>query len=176
MIAPMKLRMLLCLSFFSLCFIRCNKPFCGEVRGVETSSFGVSIFNSVANSYMYPRDEFLSLYKKDSLKVYTEGSRQFNFVGFGLQQDPIDPLKQYYGLSISPIFFIPEDNDAFNQEKTKKIFLKYNYNTADTLTIVFKAYKDKCDKGQFEYLKVYHRGKVIASIEKTFSAVFTLIH
>jgi hypothetical protein len=157
-------------------FCGCHKPFCGETRGVETSSISISIFNTAANEYMYPRDEFRSQFKRDSLRVYTEGSRGFNFLEFGLAQDPKDPLHQFYAIEISPSFFIPEDNDAFNQEKTKKIYLKYNYNTSDTLTLVFKAYKDKCDKGQYEYLKVYHRGNLISEINRTYYAVFTLKH
>jgi hypothetical protein len=159
-----------------LFFCGCHKPFCGETRGIETSSISISIFNTAANEYMYPRDEFRSPFKKDSLRVYTDGPRGFNFVEFGLAQDPKDLLHQYYGVKISPAFFIPEDNDAFNREKTKKIYLKYNYNTSDTLTLVFKAYKDKCDKGQYEYLKVYHRGNLISSINGTYYAVFTLNH
>jgi hypothetical protein len=123
---------------------------------------------------MYPSNEYNAIYKRDSLKIYTDGPRQFNRYGTGLEQDPKDPLNQFYSVGFSPLFFIPEDNDAFDHEKTKKVYIQYNHNTSDTLTFVFKAYKDKCDKGQFEYLKVYHRGKVIASIHDTYYAVFTL--
>jgi hypothetical protein len=123
---------------------------------------------------MYPGNEFQTTYKRDSLQVYTDGSRGFNWFGFGLERDPKDPLNQYYSIGVSPIFFIPEDNDAFNQEKTKKIYIQYNYNTIDTLTLVFKAYKDKCDKGQYEYLKVYYKGNLISSIANTYYTVFTM--
>lgn len=173
----MKQLFLLIVFHFILLFFSCKKPlYCKEAKGIETSSFSISLFNSATNNYMYPREEFQSSFKKDSLKVYTDGARAFNFVGFELEQDPRNSLNGYYSLGISPVFFIPEDNDAFTQEKTKKIYLQYNYNTSDTLTLVFKAYKDKCDKGQFEYLKVYHRGKIIASIDHSYYAVFTLNH
>lgn len=163
--------------FISIVFTNCNKPIgCGETRGLETSSFGISIFNTATNDYMYPREEFQSSFKKDSLQVYTDGTRGFNAVGFALEQDPRNPLKGYYAVGFSPIFFIPEDNDAFTQEKTKKIYLQYNYNTVDTLTLVFKAYKDKCGKGQYEYLRVYYKGSIIASVNHIFYATFNLNH
>jgi hypothetical protein len=158
-------------------FQSCKRPlFCGEGQGVENSAFTVAIYNTATNSYMFPRNEFQTTYKRDSVRVYTDGPRGFNWYGFGLEQDPKDPLNQYYGMGITPIFFIPEDNDAFNQEKTKKIYIQYNYNTADTLTLVFKAYRDKCDRGQFEYLKIYHRGNLISSSKENNTVVFTLNH
>lgn len=160
-----------------LLLTNCDKPpGCGEARGLENSSLNISIFNTVANNYMYPRDEFKSPFKKDSLQVFNEDGRKFNFVNFALAQDPRNHLDGYYGVNISPAFIIPYDNDAFNQEKTRKIFLKYNYNTIDTLILVFKAFKNKCGKGRYEYLKVYFQGNVIASVDHTFYATFTLNH
>lgn len=173
----MRKRGLLLLPAFTALFITCNKPLnCGDTVGLESSIFGISIFNTVTNGYMYPRDEFQSAFKKDSFQVFTDGTRGFNGFNFYLEQDPKNPLNQYYAVNFSPVFFIPEDNDAFDHEKTKKIYLKYNYNTSDTLALVFKAYKDKCGKGQYEYLKVYHRGNLLSSINNTYYAVFTLNH
>lgn len=58
--------------FISIVFTNCNKPIgCGETRGLETSSLSISIFNTATNNYMYPREEFQSSFKKDSLQVYT---------------------------------------------------------------------------------------------------------
>ena len=173
----MKKKVLYILCFGALFYSGCHKPLlCGETRGIENSSLSIYVFNTATNDYMYPRNEYGALFNRDSLRVYTDGSRGFNFIGFGLVTDPRNPLNAFYGIGISPSFFIPEDNDAFTKEKTKKIYLKYNYNTSDTLTLVFKAYKDKCDKGQYEYLKIYHRGNLISSINKTYYAVFNLNH
>lgn len=161
----------------SMVFINCNKPIgCEETRGLISSFFGITIINTSTGKYMYPQDEFQSIFKRDSLQVFNEGGRKFNFVNFGLTQDPSNSLNQYYGVNISPAFIVPDDSDAFNQEKTRKIFLKYNYSTSDTLTLVFKAYKDKCGNGQYEYLKVFFRGSMIASADHTYYATFTLNH
>lgn len=173
----MKKTCLILISLISFLFIKCHKPLnCGEARGLETSSLNISIFNTATNNYMYPREEFQSSSKKDSLQVFNEDGKQFNFVNFGLALDPRNNLDGYYGLSISPAFIIPDDNDAFNQEKSRKIYLQYNYNTRDTLTLTFRAYKDKCGKGQYLYLKVYHRGNLISSVDHTYYALFTLNH
>jgi len=165
------------IPIFAVLSIKCNKPLdCGDTVGLESSTLGISIFNTISNDYMYPQDEFRSGFKKDSFQVYTDGTRSFNGINFYLKTDPRNSTNAYYAVSFSPIFFIPEDNEAFNQEKTKKIYLKYNYNTLDTLTLVFKANKDKCGKGQYEYLKVYHRGNLLSSISNTYYTVFNLNH
>lgn len=171
----MKCPILIILGWICLFSSNCRKPFsCGEPRGIESSTIGIHIYNTATGSYMYPGNEFQTTYKRDSLKIYTDGPRQFNWYGTGLEQDPKDPLNQYYSIGFSPLFFIPEDNDAFDHEKTKKVYIQYNYNTFDTLTFVFKAYKDKCDKGQFEYLKVYYKGNLVSSIDHTYYTVFTM--
>ena len=158
-------------------FINCNKPLgCAESRGLETLSLAISIFNAATNSYMYPREEFQSSFKRDSLQVFNEDGKKFNFVSFGLALDPRNNLNGYYGINISPAFIIPDDNDAFNHEKSRKIYLQYDYNSRDTLTLTFRAYKDKCGKGQYEYLKVYHRGALVSSVDYTYYTSFTLNH
>jgi len=158
-------------------FFNCKKPpYCGESTGLQSSSLGLTIFNTATNEYTYPENETLSPFKRDSLQVFNEDGRKFNFVNFGLAQDPRNPSARYYGVKISPAFIIPDDNDAFDQEKSRRIYLQYNYCTRDTLTLTFKAYKDRCDNGQYEYLKVYHRGNLIATATKTYYAVFTVNH
>ena len=173
----MKKTCLILISGISVLFIKCHKPLnCGETRGLETSSLAISIFNTATNNYMYPREEFQSSFKKDSLQVFNEDGKKFNFVNFRLALDPRNNLNGYYGVNISPAFIIPDDNDAFTREKTRKIYLQYNYNTRDTLTLTFKVYKDKCDKGQYDYLKIYYRGELISSVNHTYYTSFTLNH
>ena len=93
-----------------------------------------------------------------------------------MKSDPRNVLDAFYSIKISPAFIIPDDNSAFDAEKTRKIYLQYNYNTADTLTLVFKAKKTKCDRSTYEYLKVYLRNSLIKSISDDIGTDFTLNH
>jgi hypothetical protein len=140
------------------------------------SALTVDAFNTATQEYFYPEDEWRSPFKKDSLQVLDENGKKIPFIGFGLNQDPRNPLKRFYAIGIKPAFRIPEDNDAFDKEKSRQIFLKYNYNTSDTLTLVFKGRRLKCDASVYEYLKVYHRNQLIASVSGGTNAVFTLNH
>ena len=133
-------------------------------------------FNLSLNSYFYLQDEYQSVFKKDSLQVINEDGRRFPNISFLLEQDPRGGLQNFYAIKISPAFIVPDDNTAFDTEKTRKIYLKYNYNTTDTLTLVFKAKKTKCDKSEYEYLKIYHRNQLIASINDYAFIDFTLKH
>ncbi len=160
-----------------LFFSGCEKPFyCNEVRGLDGSSLNISLFHTGMGNYFYPVDEFRSPYKRDSLQVFNEDGRKFELVNFGLELDPRNHLNSFYGVKISPAFMIPGDEEAYNSEKTRKIFLKYNYNTIDTLNLVFKAYKNNCDKGIYEYLKIYHRGNLVTSVSNDIYAYFQLNH
>lgn len=128
------------------------------------------------DNYFYPDNESLSPFRRDSLKVINEDGQVFTRISFGLTSDPRNPLKAFYKVGIAPAFIIPDDNTAFTTEKTRKIYLKYNYNTSDTLTLVFKAKNGRCDMSEYEYLKIYHRNVLIAQVtEKTFID-FTLKH
>ncbi len=153
----------------------CTRP-CQDLLGLESSSLVIYPFDNATNEYLYPEDAFRSPFNRDSLQVFNEDGKRFELVSFALQQDPRGGLKRFYYLSIRPAFIIPDDNSAFNAEKTRKIYLRYNYNTSDTLTLVFKAKRRRCDKSEYEYLKVYHRGKEIASIDHGVFTQFTLKH
>ena len=158
-------------------FVSCSKPwYCGEVKGIENSSILIYPFDQATNKYIYSDIENRSLYNRDSLQVLDEEGKKYPFVSFLANQDPRNSLERIYALKISPVFRIPADNDAFEKEKTRKIHLKYNYHVSDTLTVVFKAYKDKCDKGVYQYFKVFHRNKVIYSINDGIDVDFTLNH
>jgi hypothetical protein len=155
----------------------CKKPFnCSEAEGLEDSAMVIYPFHTGLNEYFYPEDEFRSPYKRDSLQIFNEDSRRFERVSFLLKSDPTNPLKGFYAILLAPAFIIPDDNDAYQREKVRKIYLKYNHNTADTLLLIFKAYKDECKKGVYEYLKVYHRGNLVFSASDNTSADFKLNH
>jgi len=170
----------LCLFLFPSVFLyySCDKPFyCGEVQGIENSSpLIIYPFNTVANDFLYPEIESRSQYKRDSLQVLDDEGKEYPFLDFLLKSDPRNTINGFYAIKVSPGFRIPQDNDAYNAEKTKQIYLKYNYNTVDTLTLIFKAYKDNCDKGQYEYLKIYHRNQLIFTKPEGYPTEFTLNH
>lgn len=153
--------------------LKCTKP-CQDLNGLERSVMLIYPYNLATNSYLYLENESLSLFKRDSLKIINEDGRRFPLVSFLLQSDPRDALKRFYSIKISPAFLIPDDNNAFNAERTRKIYLSYNYNTVDTLTLIFKARKTKCDKSEYEYLKVFYKNNLIASIQNKITIDFTL--
>lgn len=165
------------LFLFSIAVIiaGCTKP-CEDYGGLEQSELLIYPFNLATNDYMYPHNEALSIFKIDSLQVINENGVRFVRVSFPGQTDPRNPLKGFRSISIAPAFIIPDDNDAFNTEKTRKIYLKYNHNTTDTLTLVFKAKKTKCDKSEYEYLKVFFRNNLVASINGQNFIDFQLNH
>lgn len=169
------MKILSVLFFIFFIFNSCTKP-CEDLKGLESSALLVYPFNLSMNNYFYPQDDFRSPFKKDSLQVINEDGRKFPNVSFLLEEDPRGGLQKFYAIKISPAFIIPDDNGAFEIEKTRKIYLKYNYNTADTLTLVFKAKKTKCDRSTYEYLKIYHSNNLIKSISNDIATDFTLNH
>lgn len=166
---------LIILIFCTVLFTNCTKPFCGESTGLEQSALGVHLFDKATNEYFYP-ELGPSLYNKDSFQVFNEDGRKLERIGFGLVEDPRNNLKRFYGVTIAPAFMMPGDEDAYNAEKTRKIYLKYNSTTADTLMLVYKAHKNECDKYIYEYLKVYHRSILVSSISDEIFTVFQLNH
>lgn len=160
-----------------LLLVSCTKPwYCGEVSGLESSSLVIYPFHTATNEYIYSDISSRSIFDRDSLQVINEDGRVFSLVSFLLEQDPRNRLKRFYAIRVAPAFIIPQDNDAYTTEKRRSIYLKYNYNTSDTLTLVFKAYKNKCGNGIYEYLKIYHHNKLIHSVEDDSYADFTLNH
>jgi len=158
-------------------FLSCTKPFfCEETERLEDSFLLIYPYHTALGNYFYPEDEFRSPYKKDSLQVFNEDGKKFELVEFLLKSDPVNPLIGFYAIAVTPAFIIPDDNEAYEREKTRNIYLKYNYNTTDTLTLVFKAYKTKCKGSLYEYLKIYHRNRLIYSVTKNTYAAFKLSH
>jgi hypothetical protein len=154
----------------------CTKTCPGDVSGLEKSVIIVYPFNVSTDNYLYPEIENQSSFQRDSLQVINEDGKIFTRINFGLESDPRNQLKRFYSISIAPAFIIPDDNIAFTTEKTRKIYLKYNYNTSDTLTLVFRAKKGRCDMSEYEYLKIYHRNVLIAQVTEKIFIDFTLKH
>ncbi len=171
----MKYLIIIFLIFFASLFNSCTKP-CQDYGGLEQSVMIIYPFNLSTGNYIYPDNEALSIFKKDSLQVINENGVRFVMVSFPGQSDPRNSLRGFYSVSIAPAFIIPDDNNAFNVEKKRKIYLKYNYNTIDTLSLVFKAKKNKCEQSEYEYLKIFYRNNLIAFIDYQNSIDFTLNH
>ena len=94
---------------------------------------------------------------------------------YGSNNSPANPLKGFYVVGIAPTFDTQSDKDAFDKKKTKYLYIQYNHNTFDTLQLVFKAKKTDC-ADEYEYLKVYHRNKLMASVTNDYQLEFMLNH
>jgi hypothetical protein len=151
-----------------LLLVSCRKP-CEEVRGIEGAGLNITFVNSANNEYLYPELPVVypSIYKLDSLRVKDSNGKILTTPS-QLKSDPINPLKAYYIVEIYPIFNPSDDVAAFDSEQSKTIFIKYNYNSFDTLKLVYKAAKAKC-ANKYEYLKAYFKGNLIAESYNTYS-------
>jgi hypothetical protein len=130
--------------------------------GLEGSSIGIDLFDKASNEYFYLETR-QSLYNKDSLRVFDENGQRFGSIEFGLGEDPRNNLRRFYKTVIYPAFRLPGDEDAVNREKTRTMYLRYNSSVTDTLTLVFKAKKNRCDRYIYEYAKIYYNGSLISS-------------
>jgi hypothetical protein len=137
----------------------CRK-FCYESRGIEGAGLTITFFNTANNEYFYPENTALSPYRIDSLKVRDSRGNLLR-TPYQKNSDPINPLKGFYAVDIYPIFIPQDDQAAFEREQTKDIFIRYNYNTFDTIKLVYKAKKEKC-ANKYEYVKAYYRNKLIS--------------
>lgn len=87
---------------------------------------------------------------------------------YSSQPDSVNPLKGFYRVSIYPIFIPQDDQAAFESEQTKYIYIKYNYNTFDTLKLVYKAKKEKC-ANMYEYVKAYYKNALVSELYNSYS-------
>lgn len=156
-------------------FYGCGKP-CIEPRGIEGAGLTITFFNIANNEYFYPENTNLSPYGIDSLRVRDSQGHLLN-TPYQRNSDPANPLKAFYVVGIYPIFIPQEDQAAFDSEQTKYIYIKYNYNTFDTLKLVYKAKKEKC-ANKYEYLKAYYRNALISESYNSYSQglLFKLNH
>ena len=159
----------------SLLICSCTKP-CIEPRGIEGAGLTISFFNTTNNEYFYLENARLSPYKIDSLRVKDSNGKLLTTPN-QRNSDPRDPLKAFYVVDIYPIFIPSDDQAAYNMEQTKFIYIKYNYNTFDTLRLVYKAAHEKC-ANKYEYLKAYYKNNLIAESSNSYSQglLFTLKH
>ena len=159
----------------SLFISSCIKP-CIESRGIEGAGLTISFFNTANNEYFYPENTNLSPYKIDSLRVKDSNGKLLT-TPYHLNEDSVNPLKRFYVPTIYPIFIPQDDQTAFDSEQIKYIYIKYNYNTFDTLKLVYKAKKEKC-ANMYEYLKAYYKNALISETYNSYSQglLFTLKH
>lgn len=153
----------------------CGKP-CIEPRGIEGAGLTIVFFNTVNNEYFYPENTNLSPFDIDSLRVKDSNGKLLR-TPYHLKQDSVNGLKKFHIPTIYPIFIPSDDQAAFESEQTKYIYIKYNYNTFDTLKLVFKSKKEKC-ANKYEYLKAYYKNSLIAESYNSYSQglFFTLKH
>jgi hypothetical protein len=167
---------LVILIFCTLFPPHCTKPFCGESVGLEASSIGIELFDQANKEYFY-LETGQSLYNKDSLRVFDENGQKFGSISFVLTEDPRNKLRRFYKTIIFPAFRLPGDEDALNTEKTRTMYLRYSSIASDTLTLAFKAKKNRCDRYIYEYVKVYRGGNLIVpSIANDILISFQLNH
>lgn len=153
----------------------CLNP-CLESRGIEGAGLTITFFNTANNEYFYPENTNLSPYKIDSLRVKDSKGNLLR-TPYQLNSDPRNPLFRIYVVDIYPIFIPSDDEAAYNSEQTKFIYIKYNYNTFDTLKLVYKAKHEKC-ANKYEYLKAYYRNNLIGETYNSYSQglLFKLNH
>lgn len=157
---------LLSLFILFLSVIGCGK-ICVEPRGIEGAGLTITFFNTQNNNYFYPEDTlaFPSPFKIDSLKVRDSNGK--------LLRTPYQPNndasgKRFFVVDIYPIFIMEDDAAAFENEMSKTIYLRYNYNTFDTIQLVYKTKKEKC-ANKYEYLKAFRHSKLISETYNTYS-------
>lgn len=154
-------------------FLGCDKP-CIESRGIEGAGLTITFFHTGNNEYFYPENESLSPYHIDSLRV-TDSQGHLLTTPNQINSDPNNPLRGIYVVGIYPIFIPSADQGAFSTEQTKLIYIKYNYNTFDTIKLVYKARKDKC-ANNYQYLKAYYKSTLIGETDRPQGLLFTLNH
>ncbi len=169
------MKKILLFVFLIILLSSCGKP-CIESRGIEGAGLTITFFHTANNEYFYPENTNLSPYKIDSLRV-KDSQGHLLTTPYKLNQDPINPLKRFYVVDIYPIFIPSDDQAAFDSEQTKYIYIKYNYNTFDTLKLVYKAKKEKC-ANKYEYLKAYYKNTLISESYNSYSQglLFKLNH
>lgn len=169
---------LLILSFYIiiiLLIISCNKLCTGFRQSIESTGLNINFFNIANSEYFYPENEMLSPYNIDSLTIKDSKGNLLR-TNFQLNSDPRNPLKRINVVEAYPIFKDSDDQEAYNKEETKFLYIKYNYNTFDTLKLIFKAKKEKCGN-VFEYLKVYYKDSLLLNSQNTIDAfILTLNH
>ena len=153
---------------FAILFWGCGKP-CIESRGIEGAGLTITFFHIANNEYFYPVNTitYPSPYKLDSLTVKDSQGHLLRSLS-QVNSDPVNPLKGFYVVGIYPIFIPSEDQVAFDNEQTKYIYIKYSYNTFDTLKLVYKAKKEKC-ANKYEYLKAYYKNALISESYNSYS-------
>lgn len=156
--------------FFILSFFSCKKE-CGSVEYITNSSIVVTFKDSASNKYLY--DVIYPLYSKDSIKIYDPTGTPLHLLT-SVGSDPSVPTNIYYVIDFGSLFDYRTDSMSFNREICKDYLVQYSYNETDTITTCFKSKDMECGS-VFTSLKVYHKGKLLASETNTTGALITII-
>ncbi|NTS42503.1 MAG: hypothetical protein EOO10_08485 [Chitinophagaceae bacterium] len=169
------MKYIILLTTFLSCFYGCIRP-CIEPRGIEGAGLTIKFFHTANDQYFYTENPNLSPFRLDSLKILDSRGKLLN-TPTGIDQDHRNPLRKIYTVGIYPIFIPSDDEEAFNSEQSKWIYIYYNRTTSDTLKLVYKARKEKC-ANKYEYLKAYHREQLVGEIYNSYheNLEFTLNH
>jgi hypothetical protein len=146
--------------------VKCEEPFY-----ITKSSVEVTFKDSASNKYLY--SETLPIYNKDSIEVYNPSGEKL-FLLMSLRNNPITPTESYWSINFGTLFDYRTDSSSFNQEICKNFIVQYSYNERDTITTCFKSKNEECGS-VFSSLKIYHRGKLLASQTNTTYALITVI-
>lgn len=142
---------------------------CEEPLNLGLSAVLVT-FKNATGEYLYK--EINPLYSKDSLKVFDQHNNQLLLLS-QFNQIPNTYFK-YHEISFGTIYDARTDQSSFNSEICKSYVIQYSYNERDTVQTCFKSKKTKCGS-VFDYLKVYHKGRLLDSVQNTVFAQITLI-
>ena len=142
---------------------------CEEPLNLGLSEVRVT-FKNAAGEYLYK--EINPPYRKDSLKVFDQNGNTLLLLS-QRQQIP-DTYFAYNEISFGAIYDARTDQSSFNSEICKSFVIHYGYNERDTVQTCFKSKKTKCG-AVFEYLKVYHKGRLLDSVQNTVFAHIILI-
>ena len=142
---------------------------CEEVLYITNSSVAITFKDSVSNKYLY--SAIHPMYNKDSLKIYNPQGEPL-FLLAGMNFDTI-LHEGFFVIDFGALFDYRTDSVSFNREICKNYVVQYSYNEKDTVTTCFKSKDEKCGS-VFSTLKVYHRGRLLASENNTTNALVTI--
>jgi len=142
---------------------------CEEPLNVNQSSIEVIFKDEATGRYLY--SEVNPIYNKDSIKVFDPSGAQL-FLLFSTDLIP-GTSSGYWRVNFGNIYNDLTDSHSFDTEICKSFVVKYTYNETDTITTCFKSKKTRCGS-VFESLKVYHKSKLLTTVNNQTFAEITI--
>lgn len=156
-------------------FYSCKKilgiPDCELPLVLGSSSVQIIFKDSATKRYLF--DEDRPLYSKDSVEVFDPQGASLRVL-FSLNSDEKEATTRFWAIDFGSVFDDSTDSASFSQEICKDFIVRYSFNRQDTITTCFKSVNKKCGS-LFSTLKVYHKGRLLASETNTTSATVTII-